>query len=129
MLKSQGMSNRAIAHRLGVSEMAIRKLVGPSKPEGEQLALPAIPTAAEKPTATEAPSATLTGEDGDRTTASVEENTADRAPVTAPEAANDDELVPMSLETMLGQDLILMRLSTISTASVLALKAEASAPR
>ena len=31
-LKSQGMSNRAIAHRLGVSEMAIRKLVGPSKP-------------------------------------------------------------------------------------------------
>jgi transposase len=28
MLKSQGMSNRAIAHRLGVSENAIRKLVG-----------------------------------------------------------------------------------------------------
>jgi transposase-like protein len=98
MLKSQGMSNRAIAHRLGVSEMAIRKLVGPSKPEGEQLALPAIPTAAEKPAVTEAPSATLTGEDGDRTTASAEENTADRAPVTAPEAANDDELVPMSLD-------------------------------
>src|SRR6516164_3572263 len=32
MLKSQGLSNRAIAHRLGVSEKAIRKLVGPSKP-------------------------------------------------------------------------------------------------
>jgi transposase len=32
MLKSQGMSNRAIAHRLGVTEKAIRKLVGPSKP-------------------------------------------------------------------------------------------------
>src|SRR5712675_3538435 len=32
VLKSQGMSNRAIAHRLGVSEKAIRKLVGPSKP-------------------------------------------------------------------------------------------------
>ena len=28
MLKSQGLSNRAIAHRLGVSEKAIRKLVG-----------------------------------------------------------------------------------------------------
>jgi hypothetical protein len=83
MLKSQGMSNRAIAHRLGVSEMAIRKLVGPSKP-GEQLALPAIPTAAEKPAATDAPSATLTGEDGDRTTVSAEENTADRARVIAP---------------------------------------------
>jgi transposase len=32
-LKSQGLSNRAIAQRLGVSEMAIRKLVGPSKCE------------------------------------------------------------------------------------------------
>src|SRR5260370_33128109 len=32
-LKSQGLSNRAIAQRLGVSEMAIRKLVGPSKGE------------------------------------------------------------------------------------------------
>jgi hypothetical protein len=62
MLKSQGMSNRAIAHRLGVSEMAIRKLVGPSKPaESAQLALPADPVA-------------------------------------APEAANDDEPVPMSLD-------------------------------
>jgi transposase len=38
MLKSQGMSNRAIAHRLGVSEKAIRKLVGASKPaESAQL--------------------------------------------------------------------------------------------
>jgi transposase len=97
-LKSQGMSNRVIAHRLGVSEMAIRKLVGPSKPESEQLALPAIPTTAEKPAATDAPSATSAGEDGDRTTASAEKNTADHAPVTAPEAANDDEPVPMSLD-------------------------------
>jgi DNA-binding CsgD family transcriptional regulator len=32
MLKSQGMSNRAIAHRLGITEKAIRKLVGPSTP-------------------------------------------------------------------------------------------------
>lgn len=39
-LKSQGLSNRAIAQRLGVSEMAIRKLVGPSKcEEVRQLAL------------------------------------------------------------------------------------------
>ena len=43
MLKSQGMSNRAIAHRLGVSEKAIRKLVGASKPtESAQLALAEI---------------------------------------------------------------------------------------
>jgi transposase len=97
ILKRQRMSNRAIAHRLGVTENAIRKLVGPSKPESEQLALPAIPAAAEKPAATGAPSATST-EDGDRTTASAEENTGDHAPVIAPEAANDDEAVPMSLD-------------------------------
>jgi transposase len=96
-LKSQGMSNRAIAHRLGVSEMAIRKLVGPSKPESEQLALPAIPTAAEKPAATDAPSATST-EEGAGTTASAEEEGGDHASVTAPEAANDDEPVPISLD-------------------------------
>ena len=48
ILKSQGMSNRAIAYRLGVSENAIRKMVGPSKPaECAQLALPAIATAVE----------------------------------------------------------------------------------
>src|ERR1017187_9125090 len=46
ILKSQGLSNRAIAQRLGVSEMAIRKLVGPSKDvELEQLALVTTPSA------------------------------------------------------------------------------------
>ena len=35
-LKREGMSNRAIAQRLGVSEMAIRKLLGPSKEEGNE---------------------------------------------------------------------------------------------
>jgi hypothetical protein len=98
VLKSQGMSNRAIAHRLGVNEKAIRKLVGPLKPESEQLALPAIPTAAEKPAATDPLSSTSTGEDGNRTTASAEEKGADRAPITAPAAANGDEPVPMSLD-------------------------------
>jgi transposase len=98
MLKSQGMSNRAIAHRLGVSEMAIRKLVGPSKPESEQLALPAIPATVEKPASIDAPSATPSSGDGNRSTESAEENTADRALVTTPEAANDDEPVPMSLD-------------------------------
>jgi hypothetical protein len=44
------------------------------------------------------PSATSTGEDGDRPTRSAEEKTEDRDPVTAPEAANDDEPVPMSLD-------------------------------
>jgi transposase len=39
-LKGEGLSNRAIAQRLGVNEKAIRKLVGPSKDEEfEQLVL------------------------------------------------------------------------------------------
>src|SRR5437773_9364108 len=71
MLKSQGMSNRAIAHRLGVSEKAIRKLVGPSKPaESAQLALAGITTAAAgKPLA----SAKLTSDESSRVTPSVDE--------------------------------------------------------
>jgi len=93
MLKSQGMSNRAIAHRLGVTEKAIRKLVGPSKrAESAQLALPAITAEAEKPAASGVPSATLSGEDEDRAMESAQET------VTAPEAVNDDEPLPMSLD-------------------------------
>jgi len=98
-LKCQGMSNRAIAHRLGVSENAIRKLIGPSKPpENAQLPLPATPTAAEKPAAIRVLSATSTAEDGDCPTRSAEEKTEGCHPVTAPEAANDDEPVSMSLD-------------------------------
>src|SRR5260370_6383487 len=57
MLKSQEMSNRAIAHRLGVSEKAIRKLIGPFKPaESAQLAFAEITIAAVgEPPATGAP--------------------------------------------------------------------------
>src|SRR5262245_1737184 len=98
-LKSKGMSNRAIAHQLGVGENAIRKLVGPSKPaERAQLALPAIPSAAEGPAATDTPSATPSGGDGDLATESTANKGGDRDPITAPEAANDDEPVPMSLD-------------------------------
>ena len=62
MLKSQGLSNRAIAHRLGVSEKAIRKLVGPSKPaESAQIAFAGITAAVGKPPATAVPSAQFTG--------------------------------------------------------------------
>jgi len=97
MLKNQGMSNRAIAHRLGVSEKAIRKLVGPSQPdESAQLAFAEITTAAAgKPPTTRVPSATSTG-DADRVTPSAEDRAADRDPITAP--ADDGEAVPISLD-------------------------------
>ena len=46
MLKSQGLSNRAIAHRLGVSEKAIRKLIAPSQAaDAAQLVLAGVTTA------------------------------------------------------------------------------------
>ena len=98
MLKSQGMSNRAIAHRLGVSEKAIRKLVGPSKPaDSAQLAFVGITTAAAgKSPASRVPSATLTGDDADRATPPAEDRAGDRDPITAP--AEDGEPVPMSLD-------------------------------
>jgi transposase len=96
ILKSQGMSNRAIAHRLGVNEKAIRKLVGPSKPaEGAQLALPVIATSSKESAMA---SGTSSGEENDRAAPSASEKTEDAAAVVAPEAANDDEPIPMSLD-------------------------------
>lgn len=47
MLKSQGLSNREIAERLGLTENAIRKQVGPSKPS-EQLTFAAVTAGASK---------------------------------------------------------------------------------
>jgi transposase len=97
MLRSQGLSNRAIAHRLGVSEKAIRKLVGPSQPAtGAQLALAGIMTAAAgKPLATRAPSAPSAGDDADCAMPSAEDCAGDRDPIAAPD---DGEPVPMSLD-------------------------------
>jgi transposase len=79
MLKNQEMSNRAIAHRLGVSEKAIRKLVGPSKPEeSAQFAFAGMTsTAAGQPLAVCRPSAKSTDDDADRTTPSAKDS-ADR---------------------------------------------------
>jgi hypothetical protein len=93
------MSNRAIAQRLGVTEKAIRKLVGSSKPvESAQLALPAMTTAAEKLRTTGVPSDTRGGEEKDRATQSAEEKTEDRDTLLVPDAADDDDPVPMSLD-------------------------------
>jgi hypothetical protein len=92
-LKSRGMSNRAIAHRLGVSEKAIRKLVGASKPaEDAQLAFAGVM----RPPATPVPSAKSTGADADTGTLMAQDRTGGGDPITALE--NDSEPVPMSLD-------------------------------
>jgi hypothetical protein len=92
-LKSQGMSNRAIAHRLGVSEKAIRKLVGASRPtEDAQLAFAAMT----RPPATPVPSAKSAGDDADSTTRLTEDCASDRDPITA--LGDNGEPVPISLD-------------------------------
>lgn len=96
-LRSQGLSNRAIAQRLGVSEMAIRKLVGPSKcEEVRQLALVSAPsTSPSEPTAIQLPS------DIDvETRADHPQSTNDVAQESAmfQEHAEEHEPVPMSLD-------------------------------
>jgi transposase len=90
-LKSQGMSNRAIAHRLGVSEKAIRKLVGASRPaEDAQLAFAAMT----RPPATPVPSAKSTGDAN--STSRLADRASDRDPIIA--LGDDSEAVPMSLD-------------------------------
>src|ERR1700756_122831 len=78
MLKSQGMSNRAIAHRLGVSEGAIRKLVGPLQgAESAQLAFAGTTAeAAGRPATTGVPSATSTSDDTARAMPSADDRDA-----------------------------------------------------
>jgi transposase len=97
-LKSEGMSNRAIAHRLGVCENAIRKLVGSSNPAADiaQPAFAGIATAAaEQQRAIGAASAKSTGDDPDRIAPPADDRTDDIEAIATPE---DSEPVPMSLD-------------------------------
>ncbi len=98
VLKSQGLSNRAIAHRLGVNEKAIRKLLGPSKSEAvEQLVLDPMPSAAasEPPSAQASSAAVELGANPPETpsTNDPEDNSAALG-----EHAEISEPVPMSLD-------------------------------
>jgi hypothetical protein len=97
MLKSQGLSNRAIAHRLGVSETAIRKLVGASPSTANaQLALSEITSVAvDKPLAACVPSATASDDGVDRVAPLPDNCAGARDPIAAPD---DGEPVPMSLD-------------------------------
>jgi transposase len=82
-LKSEGLSNRAIAQRLGVNEKAIRKLAGTAKPvQAEQLDLAAIVRAA-----TSEPSPALAW-----ATASNEDTNEHRSPLGDDRASDFDEV-------------------------------------
>ena len=94
-LKSEGLSNRAIAQRLGVTERAIRKLVGTSKsPQAEQLDLAAIASAAASEPSPVLASVTSTDTDTHHEAASV----ADDQAVEFDDAAAQDEPLPLSLD-------------------------------
>ena len=98
-LKNEGMSNRVIAHRLGVNEKAIRKQVGPSKPDDNaQLSFAGIATAAgEKPPAARAPSVLSSDEETDRAMPPADDDHAgDVDPIIALD--DDDEPMPMSVD-------------------------------
>ncbi len=95
----EGLSNRAIAQRLGVTEKAIRKLVGPSKiTPAEQLDLTVIGNAA----ASESPQSPVASAE------SSDEDTNHPVPIMADDDSDDagdpddegaqDEPVPMSLD-------------------------------
>jgi len=97
VLKSQGMSNRVVAHRLGVSETAIRKLVGPSKPaENEQLAFAGMTSAATETPPAETPPTVPPSDDAPHAMPCTKDISDDVEPITAP--ADDGEPVPMSLD-------------------------------
>jgi len=96
VLKSQGLSNRAIAQRLGVSERAIRRLVGPTKSvQAEQLSLAAITSA---PASEPPQSALACAESTDEGTNLQEQPSADDQAGELDDAGTQDEPVPMSLD-------------------------------
>jgi hypothetical protein len=101
VLKSQGLSNRAIAHRLGVNEKAIRKLVGRSKPADDaQLVLAGITNVAtetvEKPSVTCVPSARPTADEREGATSVTQEGSNECDPIST--IGEDSEPMPMSLD-------------------------------
>ena len=105
-LKRQGLSNRAVAQRLGVSEMAIRKLVGSSRGEGlEQLSLvtragPVVGELPAAPTVTVLSVAPMGGAAEPEPIRSAQDSSC--SSTTVEDHDEDSEPVPMSLDRDAG---------------------------
>ena len=99
-LKGEGLGNRAIAHRLGVNEKAIRKLVGPSQAVvAEQLSLAAIEDGSARKLAQEqSVRAPLMDEAVPQVQAPSMDGEQQPGEAPSGEPAEDSEPVPMSLD-------------------------------
>lgn len=100
-LKSEGLSNRAIAQRLGVNEKAIRKLLGPSKGEDlEQLFLiraASLPVSEPLPLSTSSVLSAAVIEESTAAVTSSQQEPASHS-IQLEEHTEDPEPVPMSLD-------------------------------
>jgi transposase len=98
-LKREGLSNRAIAHRFGVTENAIRKLVGPADSErAEQLTLEKTSTVVhELPISPSAP-CTKTSEEGTNPGAAADRVAGNGQEASSVTALDNAEAVSVSLD-------------------------------
>jgi len=94
-LKNEGASNRTIAHRLGVTEKAIRKQVGPSS-QSDLVQPSLIGTATETKPTVSGPSSGLIDYDVGRVAPLTDDGDDSADPLAA--HAEDSEPVPMSLD-------------------------------
>lgn len=98
-LKSEGLSNRTIAQRLGVNEKAIRKLVGPSKPvQAEQLGLTVIEGEQAVPEERAADAVSPSRNEGGPASSSIGQEQTREPLAAAVEPADEVESVPMSVD-------------------------------
>jgi transposase-like protein len=98
-LKSEGLSNRAIAQRLGVNEKAIRKLLGPKGEDLEQLPLvrtASLPVSEPPPLSTASELSDAVIEESSAVTSSQQDPASHS--IQLEEHTEDPEPVPMSLD-------------------------------
>src|SRR5256885_8362398 len=98
-LKSEGLSNRAIAQRLGVNEKAIRKLLGPKGEDLEQLPLvrtASLPVSEPTPLSTSSELSAAVIEESSAVTSSQQDPASHS--IQLEEHTEDPEPVPMSLD-------------------------------